>query len=92
MKITAFRIYLIWIVCFVLFCIVVIPLKSAGHSGGEQVPMTLFFTAGDIFLLGLFVISIVTTFMFWRWFKKYWYVNVSIMIFTGYLLFSTYIV
>lgn len=91
MKVTAFKIYLIWIVCFLSFCIVVIPLKSAGHSAGEQSSITLFFTAGDIFLTGLFVIGIFTSFVFWSWFKRYWYVNLSIMVSTGYLLFSTYI-
>ncbi len=35
-------IYIIWTGLILFFCIVVIPLADIGHSGGEQVPFTLF--------------------------------------------------
>ncbi|WP_316787006.1 hypothetical protein [Pedobacter frigiditerrae] len=81
-----FKIYLYGIILFLGFCVIGVPILSMGHSGGEQVPMTLIAYALNYFIYGLFFISILTSILFWNWFKKYWYINLIIFILTGVLI------
>jgi hypothetical protein len=83
-------IYLLWGMLFGLFSLA-IPILSIGHSGGEQRPLTLFAYALNILFYGFFVLSIITTFLFLRWFKKYWYINVFIFLTSGGLLVTVYL-
>lgn len=82
--------YLLWVMLFGLFCLA-IPILSIGHSGGEQRPLTLLAHALNILIYGFFVISIITTFLFQKWFKKYWYINVFIFVISGGLLAAVYL-
>jgi len=79
-------IYLTWSLLILLFWFVVIPIADYGHSGGEQVIMTLLAYSLKPIILGYFTISILTTLLFRSWFRKYWFVNVMIFSITTYLL------
>ena len=79
-------IYLTWTLLAVIFWFVVIPIASIGHSGGEQVPLTLLAESLGPITLGYFTISILTTILFKDWFKKYWIVNLIIFSLTTFLL------
>ncbi|WP_316756312.1 hypothetical protein [Pedobacter aquatilis] len=81
-----FKIYLYGIILLLGFCVIGIPILSMGHSGGEQVPMTLIAYSLNYFIYGLFFISILTSILFWNWLKKYWYINSIIFILTGALI------
>lgn len=81
-----FKIYLYGTIIFLALCVVGIPILSIGHSGGEQVPTTLIAYALNYFIYGIFFVSILSSILFWNWFKKYWYINSVIFILTGFLI------
>ncbi len=85
---TPWLIYIIWTGLILFFCIVVIPLADIGHSGGEQVPFTLLAYAVESAIWGYFLISIVTSIIFNKWFKKYWIINLLVFFFTGFIIWS----
>ena len=74
-----------------LFLFIGIPTANIGHSGGEQIPLTLIAYSILPILIGYLVISVLTTVYFKVWFRKYWLLNVSVFliisaILIGYLL------
>lgn len=79
-------IYLTWTLLILIFWFVVIPNADSGHAGGEQVIMTLLAYSLKPIILGYFTISILTTFLYKNWFRKFWFVNVIIFSITTYLL------
>lgn len=83
-------IYLAWTGLFLFFCFIVIPFASMGHSGGEQVPLTLFAFAIGPTIWGYFLISIITTLFFRKWLKNYWILNTLIFLITGLILINNY--
>lgn len=85
------KIYIVFFVAFILFSLVGIPILSIGYSDGEQRPLTLLMYAGDILILSYFILSIITSYIFMKWFRTYWFINLLIMAITGYLLISTYV-
>ena len=84
-------IYFIGIGCMIIYFILIIPISSVGHSGGEQVPLTMFAKGLEIFSWGFFIISIITSFIDKEWFKIFWPLNLVIFLMTGGLLFLSYI-
>jgi hypothetical protein len=70
--------YLIWFGLFLLFIFIGIPLLDKGHSGGEQIPLISLGYALYVLIYGAIVISIAIPFLSNAWFKKYWYINISI--------------
>jgi len=82
------KIYGISFIAFFLFCLIGIPIINMGHSDGEQIPLVMLVYAGYVMIILLFILSILTSFMFRGWFKKYWFINLIIMVFTGYVLIS----
>ena len=79
-------IYLTWTLLTFIFWFVIIPIADIGHAGGEQVIMTLLAYSLRPIILGYFTISVLTTFLFRNWFRKFWFVNVIILSITTYLL------
>jgi hypothetical protein len=71
-------VYLSAIFVIVAFCFIGIPILSIGSYGGEQKPFVLLSHAIDWSVYGFLILSFLTSFIFWNWFKKYWYINVSI--------------
>lgn len=80
------KIYLYSILAFLFFCIVCIPILSMGHSGGEQVPLKLLAYASNYLFYGFFIMSIATSGFYWKWFKKYWYINLIIITLAGLII------
>lgn len=76
-------IYILWLIILVLYAIIGIPILSIGYSGGEQRPLTLIFGLPHVALCGFLTISILTIFYNFQWFKRYWYFNVLIFLFSS---------
>jgi len=68
-----------------LFCIFILIL-SYGHNGGEQKGLILLGHGFNYFVEGLFILSIVTSYLYNEWFKLKWYINISVMFITGSML------
>ena len=83
-------IYLSWTGLILFFCFIVIPLANTGHYGGEQVPLTLLAYAVGPAIWGYFLISILTSIIFNKWFKIYWILNLIVFLVTGLILWSYY--
>ena len=81
------KIYLVWIIMFVIFCLL-IPFLSNGHNGGEQMGFILLGFAFNDLIYGLLIISVITSAFFRTWFKSYWYINVVVIIIMGALIIS----
>lgn len=82
------KIYLIWLILIVLFCVIGIPILSNNASGGEQKQLTYLAYAVEVGVYGFFFLSILTSIKV-IWFKKYWYVNIPIFLITGFLIMQT---
>jgi len=85
-------IYFIWTALILAFIFIVIPISSIGHSGGEQVPLTLFAYAVEIAIWGYFILSILISLLFTAWTRKYWIVNLILFLITGFLLLSYFLI
>lgn len=79
------KLYLLWFILIVIFCLA-IPILSIGAPGGEQKPLTLLSYATNYFFYGYFVLGVLTSIFYRQWFKKYWYVNLVIVLLTGGLI------
>jgi hypothetical protein len=85
------RIYGWSIFAFLVFTFIGIPLLSRGHSGGEQVPLTLL---ADQLLYSTYYflfLSILTTILYWEWFKRTWYINVAIFVLTSFFVIVSFL-
>jgi len=67
------RIYGWSIVGFLVILCAGIPILNFDNKG--QVPFTHFFIVFAVYMVVLFALSILTTIVYWAWFKKYWYIN-----------------
>lgn len=85
-----FKIYLTWALLQIVFCFI-IPMLSIGSSGGEQMPLTLLAYGVNIAVYGFFILGVVTSFTHRNWFKKFWFINIIIIIFSGNLVVSDYL-
>ena len=81
------KLYLIWLLMFILFLFIGIPILSKNHSGGEQRPLTLLSYALNWFVYGVLTISFIIPFGYRYWFYKYWYFILSIALICIYLIF-----
>jgi hypothetical protein len=80
-----FKVYKIWIALFFIYCLVTAFLSS-GHNGGEERLLVLLGHGLNYFIEGLFIISITTSFLCKTWFKKYWPVNVLLLVITSVII------
>jgi lysylphosphatidylglycerol synthetase-like protein (DUF2156 family) len=81
---TPLHLYGWWIVLCVLFCFTVIPIASIGHSAGEQIPLTYLSYVLSVLIHGLFIICVASSFIYKKWMKEYWMLNLIILICVGY--------
>ena len=84
------KLYLVWILLFLLFCFIGIPILNKGHSGGEQIPLILLSYSIEYFIYGLLAISLLTPLIYPNWFRKYWYVSFGIAFICLYFIISIY--
>lgn len=81
-------IYLSWTIMILIFWFIGIPIANIGHSGGEQIPLTLLaYSIGPV-IIGYLLISILTTIFFKVWFRKYWLLNVIVFLAASFILIS----
>jgi energy-coupling factor transporter transmembrane protein EcfT len=79
-----FKLYRIWsILSGIGFCIT-IPKSCQSHSD----PWTPFLNLFVIAYCGYFIIAILTTIFFWKWFLKYWFINIFIFLIAGFVAFN----
>lgn len=81
-----FGIYIVVIIAFFAFCLVGIPLLSIGHSGGEQVPLTMLGHGLSGLIFGLIFWSIASPIIFWKWYKTNMFIPLIVPISTAALL------
>ena len=86
MMLNPWMVYFAWLILFVVFICIGIPILNIGHSGGEQKPLILFAAALKCFFYGMMIISLIVPIFFLRWFKKYWYVSVIVLLISFYLV------
>ncbi len=79
-------IYLTWIMLFVLFTFVGIPLLSEGYNDIGEKPLILFSNILKFFVYGMFCISLIVPFAYRVWFRKYWLISVFVVIISVYLI------
>ncbi len=84
-------IYIAWTILVLGFLFIGIPVANIGHSGGEQIPLTLLAYSIQPILIGYLLISIFTSIIFLDRFKKYWFLNLIVFSLTAYLLVSFWI-
>jgi len=81
---TPIKIYFLFGILLFFFTFIGIPLLSLGYADGEQRPFILLSYIVDVMIYGYFTLAILTTIIFWRWFKKQWYINVVIFCLCSY--------
>ncbi len=76
---TPLKLYLLWLLLYILFLGIGIPIYDNGHSGGEQRPLTLIAYSIYYFTYGVILISfVIIPIFFWKWFKEYWLLSTII--------------
>ena len=81
------KLYLEWLLLILLFAIVGIPILSSGHSSGEQRPLVLLSHLLEIAFYGFLFISILIPIFFFKWFKKYWYISITVALLSLWVIF-----
>lgn len=76
------RLYLYWIALCIFFYLL-IPVLSTNSDSSAQVPFVLGIYALLALICGTFTISIIDMWMFKKWFKQFWYVNVAVTLCLG---------
>lgn len=73
-----------------LFIGVYFAIPFLGFLTDDQLPVTLTLLSFKCFLVFLMVISILTSIVFWDWFKRNWYINLVVLAFAGLVLVKLY--
>jgi len=70
------RIYTVSAVIFLVVFFIGIPVANFGSKG--HVPFGDFIFVLAAYAVILFIIAVFTTVVYWQWFKRYWYINLTI--------------
>ena len=81
------KLIIYWLLLLLVVGIIVIPLLFATTVGGEQKPLTFLIYLLLSAIYGTLILSVITPFFYLDWFKKYWYINLLILIFALVMLF-----
>lgn len=76
-----------WLVIILVTTLMGMIFLSNSSSGGEQLPMTFLGEMLPIALYGVLIISVISSFLFKGQFKKYWLLNLLLIVISGYLLY-----
>lgn len=79
-------IYLLWILLFILYFIIVIPITVLESQSSSGLPFIFIMYGLSILILGVFVISLLIPLIFRSWFKKFWYVDFTMATLSGYII------
>ena len=85
-------VYILWTSLILVFLFIAIPIANIGHTGGEQIPLTLFVYSIIPSIWGYFIISLITSIIYPSWFKKYWIINLIVFLSSGYFLLHHYFI
>lgn len=75
-------IYLSWIILFILYFCIVIPITIYTSQSSSGTPFIFIMYGLVIFVIGIFLISLFIPIIFFQWFKRYWYVSIGIALIT----------
>lgn len=78
------RVYGWSIVGFLVILTIGIPVLNLDNKG--LVPFTHLFIVFAIYMVLLLALSILTTIIYWAWFKKYWYINIILAAGSAYII------
>jgi hypothetical protein len=70
------KLYLIWTLIIFFYCFIIIPYASKGSPDGEQKLFTLLSIALEVALYGYLVIAVLAIFVFKKWFKDHFIINI----------------
>ncbi len=83
-NINPLKLILYWLLLLLVVSIIITPILYITTVGGEQRPLTFLVYMITLAVYGTFILSIVTSFIYFDWFKKYWYINPLFFILSGY--------
>jgi hypothetical protein len=75
-------IYLSWIILFILYFCIVIPITISTSQSSFGTPFIFIMYGLMIFVIGIFLIGLFIPIIFFQWFKRYWYVSIGITLIT----------
>ena len=78
------RVYGWSIVSFLVILCAGIPVLNFNNKG--QVPFTHLLIVTAVYMVLLLALSILTTIIYWTWFKKYWYINIIVAASSAYVI------
>ncbi|MDO3642589.1 hypothetical protein [Mucilaginibacter sp. L3T2-6] len=78
------RIYLGSFIIFLVVFFIGIPAANFGNK--HHVPFGDFIFVFTVYAIVLLCISIFTSVVYWRWFKKHWYINLAIAAGSAYFI------
>jgi len=82
------RVYLVSIIIFMVVLFIGVPAANFGNKG--HVPFGDFIFVFAVYTVILFAISIFTSIVYWQWFKKRWYFNLTVATGSAYFI-DTYL-
>ena len=76
-----------WMLAIVVIDVFAIPRLFSSTVGGEQQPLTFLMNSISVLAWGILILSIVTSIIYFRWFQKFWFINVFLLIVSaGYII------
>jgi len=72
-----------WIFLVMIIDLIAIPYLFFNSAGGEQKPLILLMSSVKIAVTGVFLLSILTSLIYFKWIKKYWIVNGFFFLLSG---------
>jgi hypothetical protein len=70
----------IWVLLVMIFNILTIPSVFRDSAGTYTTPMNYFIRSVSVMMIGVFILSVLTPFLFFAWFKKHWFINLFFFI------------
>lgn len=77
------KVIAIWISAIVVINIIALPLLYDTTVGGEQSPLTFIAKSANVAVYGIFLLSIITVILYFKWVKKFWFISVSFFLISG---------
>jgi hypothetical protein len=72
-----------WILLVMIIDVIAVPYFFFNSVGGEQKPLTFLMSSVKIAMIGIFLLSILTSFLYIKWFKKFWFANCFFFLLSG---------
>lgn len=76
----------VWVLNMIIVDIIVIPILFAKTVGGEQRPLTFLMESFNVTAYGIFILSILTGALYFRWLKKFWFISLMFFLLSGFYI------